>query len=54
MNTWFVANDNGDIIGHDLSKAHAMVLALTMNDEEPDYRLQFRHLMQRMINKRSR
>lgn len=36
MNTWFVANDNGDIIGHDLSKAHAMALALTMNYEEPD------------------
>ena len=36
MNTWFVANDNGDIIGHDLSKVHAMALALTMIYEEPD------------------
>ena len=30
MNTWFVVNDNGDIIGRNLSKAQAIALALNM------------------------
>ena len=32
---WFVANDKGEIIGHDLSEQHAKLLAAEMNDKEP-------------------
>ena len=33
---WFVANDNGDIIGHDMGEAKAKALAAEMQEEEPD------------------
>jgi len=36
MKTWFVANDNGDIIGHDMEEAKAKALAEEMNEKEPD------------------
>ena len=36
MNTWFVANDNGDIIGHDMSETSAKLLASEMQEKEPD------------------
>lgn len=34
--TWFVANDNGDVIGHDMEESKAKVLAEEMNEQEPD------------------
>jgi hypothetical protein len=36
MNNWFVANDNGDVAGHDLSKERAEALAEQMQKEEPE------------------
>lgn len=33
---WFVANDNGDLIGHDMCKADAITLAEEMQEKEPD------------------
>lgn len=36
MNTWFVANDNGDVIGHDMEEAKAKALAAEMQEKEPD------------------
>lgn len=33
-NTWFVANDNGDIIGHDMSEAKAKALAEDMRSKK--------------------
>ena len=40
MNTtekkWFVANDNGDIIGHDMCEAKAKALEAEMQEQEPD------------------
>ena len=33
---WFVANDNGDIIGHDMGEAKAKALAAEMQEKEPD------------------
>ena len=33
---WFVANDNGDVIGHDMSKAEAEALASRLQSEEPE------------------
>jgi hypothetical protein len=35
-NNWFVANDNGDVAGHDLSKERAEALAEQMQKEEPE------------------
>lgn len=35
-NKWFVANDNGDIIGHDMGEAKAKALAAEMQEQEPD------------------
>ena len=34
--TWCVANDNGDVIGHDMGEAKAKALAEEMNEKEPD------------------
>ena len=34
--TWFVANDNGDVIGHDMEEVKAKALAEEMNEKEPD------------------
>ena len=34
--TWFVANDNGDVIGHDMEEVKARTLAEEMNEKEPD------------------
>ncbi len=36
MNNWFVANDEGEIIGHDMSEAKAKALAEEMQEKEPD------------------
>lgn len=33
---WFVANNNGDVIGHDLDEMKAKMLAAEMADKEPD------------------
>ena len=33
-NKWFVANDNGDIIGHDMGEAKAKALAEEMQEKE--------------------
>ena len=35
-NNWFVANDNGEVIGHDLSETKAKLLASEMQAKEPD------------------
>ena len=35
-NKWFVANDNGDIIGHDMGEAKAKALEAEMQEKEPD------------------
>ena len=35
-NKWFVANDNGDIIGHDMSETAAKLLASEMQAKEPE------------------
>ena len=35
-NKWFVANDNGDIIGHDMSETSAKLLASEMQAKEPE------------------
>ena len=35
-NKWFVANDDGDIIGHDMCEAKAKALAAEMQEKEPD------------------
>lgn len=35
MNSWFVVNDNGDIIGHDFSEMKAKLLASEKQSEEP-------------------
>lgn len=36
MNNWFVVNDEGEIIGHDMSEAKAKALAEEMQEREPD------------------
>jgi hypothetical protein len=33
---WFVANDKGELIGHDMSEAEAKALAEEMKEQEPD------------------
>ena len=33
---WFVANDDGELIGHDMSEVAARALAAEMQDKEPD------------------
>ena len=33
---WFVANDNGDIIGHDMSETSSKLLASEMQAKEPE------------------
>ena len=33
---YFVANDDGDIIGHDMCEAKAKALAAEMQEKEPD------------------
>lgn len=33
---WFVANDNGELIGHDMGEAKAKALAEEMQEKEPD------------------
>lgn len=33
---WFVANDDGDVIGHDMSEAKAKALAAEMQEKEPE------------------
>lgn len=33
---WFVANDNGDLMGHDMSEADAKALASEMQEQEPE------------------
>ena len=35
-NTWFVADDNGHIIGHDMSEGKARDIASYMAEIEPD------------------
>ena len=35
-NKWFVANDNGDIIAHDMGEAKAKALAAEMQEKELD------------------
>ena len=35
-NKGFVANDNGDIIAHDMGEAKAKALAAEMQEKEPD------------------
>ena len=35
-NKWFLANDNGDIIGHDMSETSAKLLASEMQAKEPE------------------
>ena len=35
-NKWFVANDNGDIIGHDMPETAAKLLASEMLAKEPE------------------
>ena len=35
-NNWFVANDNGDVIGHDMEETKAKALAEQMQEKEPD------------------
>lgn len=34
-NNWFVANDNGDLIGHDMCREDAIILAEEMGEKEP-------------------
>lgn len=36
MKTWFVANDNGEIIAHDLDEAKAKAIAEEMREKEPN------------------
>lgn len=36
MRTWFVANDSGEIAGHDMSEISAQDLASRLQAEEPD------------------
>lgn len=36
MGNWFVANDVGNIIGHDMNEAEAKTLARQMQEQEPD------------------
>ena len=36
MNSWYVVNDNGYVIGHDLSEMKAKLLAFELQSEEPD------------------
>lgn len=33
---WFVANDKGELIGHDMEEAKAKNLAAEMQEKEPD------------------
>ena len=33
---WFVANDKGDIIGHDMTEVKAKALAEEMKEKEPE------------------
>lgn len=33
---WFVANDNGDVAGHDMDEAKAKDLASQLNEKEPE------------------
>lgn len=33
---WFVANNEGEVVGHDMDKTHAEALAEEMNAKEPD------------------
>ena len=33
---WFAANDNGDIIGHDMTETAAKLLAAEMQAKEPE------------------
>lgn len=33
---WFVANDNGDVAGHDLSEMKAKLMASELQHDEPD------------------
>lgn len=33
---WFVANNEGEVVGHDMDKAHAEALAKEMSAKEPD------------------
>lgn len=33
--SWFVADDNGNIIGHDMEEAKAKALAAEMQEQEP-------------------
>ena len=33
---WSVANDNGELIGHDMGEAKAKALAAEMQEKEPD------------------
>lgn len=35
-NNWFVANNNGELVGHDLSETHAKILAEEMAAKEPN------------------
>lgn len=35
-NKWFVANDDGELIGHDMSEIAAKSLASEMQEKEPD------------------
>jgi len=35
-NNWYVANDKGDLMGHDLSEEHSRLLAGQMQEDEPD------------------
>jgi hypothetical protein len=32
---WSVVDDNGDVVGHDMSRNHALTLAAEMRDKEP-------------------
>ena len=34
-NKWFVANDDGDIIGHDMTQKEAEILAQEMQEKDP-------------------
>lgn len=33
---WFVANDDGDLVAHDVSESTAKSVASDMQDKEPD------------------
>lgn len=33
---WFVTNDDGDLIGHDMTETEAKLLADSMRQEEPN------------------